>query len=79
MTEKYTKSIWLRADPDNHRVKLTFSDDLNDQREIGYLLSAAFFSYAAGQGWDKQEVMEMVSTHYDEFTGDDGKRLFNRL
>lgn len=79
MSENPRKAIWLQADPDNHQVKITCSDDLVDQREIGYLLSAAFFAYAAGHGLDKQEVMEMVASHYDEFTGDDGKRLFNRL
>ena len=73
------KSIWLQADPDNHAINLAFSDDLIDKREIGYMLASAFFSYAAGQGIDKQEMMEMVSSHYDEFTGYDGKRLFNRL
>lgn len=79
MAKKYRKAIWLQAEPDRHQVKMTFSDDLTDQREIGYILAASFFAYAAGHSLDKQEVMEMVSAHYDEFTGDDGKRLFNRL
>lgn len=80
MAEKpENKSIEITTDYTDHSINMKFSDNLTDNRERGYILSAAFFAYAASQGLDKQEVMEMVSTHYDQFTGDDGSRLFNRL
>lgn len=73
------KSIKLTTDYKNHSIDIQFSNNLNENRERGYILSAAFFSFAAAQGLDKQELIEMVNTYYDQFTGDDGSRLFNRL
>ena len=59
-----------QADYDAHTINMKFSDNLKDDRERGYILSAAFFSFCAAQGLDKQAVIEMVSSHYDQFTGD---------
>jgi hypothetical protein len=73
------KLIELSTDYANHTINVRFSDNLSDARERGYILSAAFFSYCAAQGLDKQEVIEMVNGNYDQFTGDDGAVLFNRL
>lgn len=73
------KEIKLSTDYENHTINMDFSDNLVDDREKGYILSAAFFAFAAGQGLDKQEVIEMVNSHYDQFTGDDGSSLFKRL
>ncbi len=28
---------------------------------------------------DKQQVIEMINSHYDQFTGDDDSSLFKRL
>lgn len=64
------KSIKLTTDYDAHTINMKFSDNLKDDRERGYILSAAFFSFCAAQGLDKQAVIEMVSSHYDQFTGD---------
>lgn len=73
------KEVILSTDYKNHSINMNFSDNLVDDREKGYILSAAFFAFAASQGLDKQEVIEMVNSHYDEFTGDDGSSLFKRL
>jgi len=61
------KSIKLSTDYQNHSINMTFSDNLTDDSERGYILSAAFFSYCAAQGLSKEEVSDMVSTYYDEF------------
>lgn len=45
----------------------------------GYILSAAFLAFAANEGLDKQRVIEMINSHYDQFTGDDDSSLFKRL
>ena len=73
------KEIKLSTDYENHTIDMEFSDNLVDDREKGYILSAAFFAFAASQVLDKQEVIEMVNSHYDQFTGDDGSSLFKRL
>ena len=73
------KSIELTTDYTAHTINMKFSDNLTDDRERGYILSAAFFSFCAAQGLDKQAVIEMVSSHYDQFTGDNGSSLFKRL
>lgn len=73
------KEIVLSTDYENHTINMKFSDNLVDDREKGYILSAAFFAFAAHQGLDKQEVIEMVNSHYAQFTGDDGASLFKRL
>ena len=73
------KEVILSTDYKNHSINMNFSDNLVDDREKGYILSAAFLAFAASQGLDKQEVIEMVNSHYDEFTGDDGSSLFKRL
>lgn len=80
MNEKIqNKSIELSTDYDNHTINMKFSKNLTDDRERGYILSAAFFSFCASQGLDKQAVIEMVSSHYDQFTGDNDSSLFKRL
>lgn len=73
------KEIKLSTDYEDHTINMEFSDNLVDDREKGYILSAAFFAFVASQGLDKQEVIEMVNSHYDQFTGDDGASLFKRL
>ncbi len=73
------KEIVLSTNYENHTINMKFSDNLVDDREKGYILSAAFFAFAANQGLDKQEVIEMVNSHYAQFTGDDGSSLFKRL
>lgn len=74
-----SKSIELTTDYANQTINMRFSDNLQDDRERGYILSAAFFSFCASQGLDKQAVIEMVSSHYDQFTGDNDSSLFKRL
>lgn len=61
------KSIVLSTDYQNQSINMAFSDNLTDDSERGYILSAAFFSYCAAQGLSKDEVSNMVSTYYDEF------------
>lgn len=61
------KSIELSTDYQNHSINMKFSDNLTDDSERGYIISAAFFSYCASQGLSKSEVSDMVSTYYDEF------------
>ena len=39
------KSIQLDTDYENHAINMKFSNNLTDDRERGYILSAAFFSY----------------------------------
>lgn len=38
-----------------------------------------FLAFAANEGLDKQRVIEMINSHYDQFTGDDDSSLFKRL
>ena len=73
------KSIKINTDYENHAINMEFSDNLKDNRERGYILSAAFFSFAAAQGLDKQEVIEMVNSNYGQFTSSYGSSLFKRL
>lgn len=73
------KSIQLDTDYENHAINMKFSNNLTDDRERGYILSAAFFSYCASQGLNKQEVIEMVNSNYDQFTGARDTSLFKRL
>lgn len=73
------KSIEIDTDYRNHALNLKFSDNLTDDRERGYILSAAFLSFCASQGLDKQEVIEMINSNYGQFTQNDGSSLFNRL
>ncbi|MDF7669130.1 MULTISPECIES: hypothetical protein [unclassified Lactobacillus] len=61
------KSIELTTDYQNQSINIQFSDELTDDRERGYILSAAFFSFCASQGLSKSEVSEMVSSYYDQF------------
>lgn len=73
------KLVELSTDYANHAIGVRFSDNLSDKRERGYILAAAFLSYCAKQGLDKQEVIEMINGNYDQFTGNDQSVLFNRL
>lgn len=73
------KDIKITTDYDKHALNLDFSENLTDDRERGYILSAAFFSFCASQGMDKQEVIEMVNSNYSQFTQSNGTSLFMRL
>lgn len=73
------KSIEIDTDYAHHSLNMKFSENLTDDRERGYILSAAFLSFCAAQGLDKQEVIEMINTNYDQFTKNDGSSLFKRL
>ncbi|RVU70445.1 MULTISPECIES: hypothetical protein [Lactobacillus] len=73
------KSVQIDTDYDKHALNIKFSDNLTDDRERGYILSAAFLSFCASQGLDKQEVIEMINTNYSQFTDQDGSTLFKRL
>ena len=72
------KSIKITTNYENHSINMEFTENLTDDRERGYILSAAFFSFCASQGVDKQEVIEMVNTNYGQFTSSDGSSLFKR-
>ncbi|MDF7639743.1 hypothetical protein PT285_10050 [Lactobacillus sp. ESL0791] len=61
------KSIELSMDYTNSQINMQFSENLTDDRERGYILSASFFSFCAAQGLSKEAVIDMVSTQYDEF------------
>ena len=73
------KKIILTTDYKDNTINMEFSDNLVDNREKGYILSAAFLAFAANEGLDKQQVIEMINSHYDQFTGDDDSSLFKRL
>lgn len=73
------KSIEIDTDYAHHSLNMKFSENLKDDRERGYILSAAFLSFCAAQGLDKQEVIEMINTNYNQFTKNDGSSLFKRL
>ena len=66
------KSIELSTDYQNHSINMNFSDNLTEDSEVGYILSAAFFSFCAAQGLSKDEVSDMVSQYYDEFIENNG-------
>lgn len=51
-------------------LNLNFSDNLTDEKEQGYILSAAFFSFAANQGITKEQMLDMVSEQYGKFSGE---------
>jgi len=53
------KSIELSTDYQNHSINMNFSDNLTEDSEVGYILSAAFFSFCAAQGLSKDEVSDM--------------------
>ncbi|AWM73163.1 hypothetical protein GA0061073_1149 [Lactobacillus apis] len=61
------KAIEITTNYENQSINLRFSDNLTEDRERGYILSAAFFSFCASQGLSKSEVNDMVSTYYNEF------------
>ncbi|WLT00684.1 hypothetical protein RAM07_01515 [Lactobacillus helsingborgensis] len=67
------KSIELSTDYQNHSINMNFSDNLTEDSEVGYILSAAFFSFCAAQGLSKDEVSDMVSKYYDEFIENNGE------
>ena len=73
------KKIILTTDYKDNTINMEFSDNLVDNPEKGYILSAAFLAFAANEGLDKQQVIEMINSHYDQFTGDDDSSLFKRL
>lgn len=59
------KRIRIDADLNQGQLNIQFSDNLNDEKERGYILSAAFFSYAVNQGVTKDQVIEMVNNYYE--------------
>ena len=61
------KAIEISTDYENQSINMRFSENLTDDRERGYILSAAFFSFCAAQGLSKDEIKDMVSSYYDEF------------
>ncbi len=61
------KAIEIVTDYENQSINMNFTENLTDDRERGYILSAAFFSYCAAQGLSKEDLLEMVSSNYDEF------------
>lgn len=61
------KAIEISTDYENQSINMRFSENLTDNRERGYILSAAFFSFCASQGLSKDEIKDMVSSYYDEF------------
>lgn len=61
------KVIEVSTDYKNESINMKFSENLTDDRERGYIISAAFFSFCASQGLSKDDVSDMVSTYYDEF------------
>ena len=71
------KKIILTTDYKNNTINMEFSDNLVDNREKGYILSAAFLAFAANEGLE--QVIEMINSHYDQFTGYDDSSLFKRL
>ncbi len=54
------KKIILTTDYKDNTINMEFSDNLVDNREKGYILSAAFLAFAANEGLDKQQVIEMI-------------------
>lgn len=61
------KTIEITTDYENHSINMRFTENLTDDRERGYILSAAFFSFCASQNLSKDEIITMVSSYYDEF------------
>ena len=55
------KKIILTTDYKDNTINMEFSDNLVDNREKGYILSAAFFAFAANEGLDKQQVIVMIN------------------
>lgn len=62
------KKITIDLNYDDGSLNLNFSDNLTDEREQGYILSAAFFSFAASQGITKEQMLDMVSEQYGKFS-----------
>ncbi|MBD5429590.1 hypothetical protein [Lactobacillus sp.] len=61
------KRITIDLNYNDGSLNLNFSDNLTDEREKGYILSAAFFSFAASQGITKEQMLEMVDEQYGKF------------
>ena len=64
------KRITLTTDYANSSINIDFSDNLTDEGERGYILSASFLSYAISEGLSKEEIVEMISNGYDQFTSE---------
>ena len=43
------------------------------------MIEAAFFDFPQIYAHQKHHVIEMINSHYDQFTGDDDSSLFKRL
>lgn len=61
------KQITLATDYENSTINMEFSENLTDAGEIGYILSSSFFSFCVDQGLSKEDLLDMVEEHYDEF------------
>lgn len=66
-----TKKITISLDYSDGTLNLDFSHDLTDEKEQGYILSAAFFSFAANHGITKEQMVEMIQDQYGKFTGEE--------
>lgn len=64
------KKITIDLNYNDGSLNLNFSDNLTDEKEQGYILSAAFFSFAASQGITKEQMLGMVSEQYGKFSGE---------
>lgn len=64
------KKITIDLNYNDGSLNLNFSDNLTDEKEQGYILSAAFFSFAASQGITKEQMLDMVNEQYGKFSGE---------
>lgn len=64
------KKVTIDLNYNDGSLNLNFSDNLTDEKEQGYILSAAFFSFAASQGITKEQMLDMVSEQYGKFSGE---------
>lgn len=73
------KSIKINTDYNNQKINMEFTDNLTDDQERGYILSAAFLSFCAAQGLDKQAVIELIDENYDKFASGNDSSSFKKL
>ena len=73
------KQVKIKTDYQRQQIGIEFSKNLADSNERGYILSAALMSYSAGIKMDKQELIELIDTHYDAYTKPKDDSLFGKL
>lgn len=73
------KQIKIKTDYQRQQIEIGFSKNLEDSDERGYILSAALMSYCAGINMDKQELIELIDSHYDAYTKPKDDSLFGKL